>query len=162
MSKERESLARVVGQALSGRGAHVDSLGALEALDWELSGARPAGAPHSIFQLVNHMVYWQDFSLQWLDGKKPPTPEHGADSWLGSETPKASEEWERSVERFRVGLEDLQRRAAATELFADRGQKTALEILQLIATHNSYHVAQVALLRQMLGAWPPPAGGATW
>ncbi len=162
MSEERRLLAKVVGQALSGRGAHVDTQGALGGLGWELAGSRPADAPFTIFQLVNHLVYWQDFSLQWLDGNKPPTPEHAADSWPGDESPKSAEEWQLTVERFSDGLEDLQRRASSEDLFSDRGGKTGLEILQLIATHNSYHVAQVAQLRRMLGSWPPPAGGATW
>jgi uncharacterized damage-inducible protein DinB len=39
---------------------------------------------------------------------------------------------------------------------------TCLEMLHLIGSHTSYHVGQVALLRQMLGAWPPPSGGVTW
>jgi uncharacterized damage-inducible protein DinB len=28
--------------------------------------------------------------------------------------------------------------------------------------HNSYHVGQIAMLRRMLGAWPPQSGGDTW
>ncbi|GAC1419193.1 MAG: hypothetical protein NVSMB62_11680 [Acidobacteriaceae bacterium] len=30
------------------------------------------------------------------------------------------------------------------------------------AAHAAYHLGRVVLLRQMLGAWPPPAGGFTW
>jgi len=35
-------------------------------------------------------------------------------------------------------------------------------MLHTIATHNSYHAGQVALLRQLLRKWPPPSGGVTW
>ncbi len=31
-----------------------------------------------------------------------------------------------------------------------------------VATHNSHHLGQVVLLRQLHGAWPPPAGSWTW
>ena len=162
MTTDRAAVEKIARQALSGRGAHVETVSALEQLDWELVGSRPAGVPHSIFQLVNHMIYWQDFSLRWLDGRKPATPEHASDSWPGSESPKTAEEWGQAVDQFRAGLEELNRRAKESDLFCDIGKKTALEILQLIASHNSYHVGQVALLRRMLGAWPPPGGGATW
>jgi uncharacterized damage-inducible protein DinB len=32
---------------------------------------------------------------------------------------------------------------------------------QMVA-HNSYHVGQIAMIRRVLGAWPPRAGGDTW
>jgi hypothetical protein len=28
--------------------------------------------------------------------------------------------------------------------------------------HNGHHLGQVVLMRQMLGAWPPPSGSYTW
>ena len=31
-----------------------------------------------------------------------------------------------------------------------------------VANHNAHHLGQVILLRQLLGAWPPPAGSWTW
>jgi uncharacterized damage-inducible protein DinB len=39
---------------------------------------------------------------------------------------------------------------------------TVGEALVHVSTHNSYHLGQVIVLRQMLGAWPPPAGSYTW
>src|SRR5262249_12094487 len=48
------------------------------------------------------------------------------------------------------------------DLLAKRGRKTPLEVLQTIASHNSYHLGQVVVLRQRLCAWPPPSGGLTW
>ena len=31
-----------------------------------------------------------------------------------------------------------------------------------IAQHNSHHLGQVILLRQLMALWPPPAGSWTW
>ena len=36
------------------------------------------------------------------------------------------------------------------------------EGLAIVAQHNSYHLGQIVMLRRVLGAWPPPAGGDTW
>jgi len=163
MSSETGLLRKILLQALSGRGAHVLVEHALEGLDWQLSGKRPEGVPHSIFQIVNHMIYWQDFSLQWLNGKKPPTPEHAAEGWPGDEGPGTAQEWSKTLNRFQQGLVGFSRWVESEELFIDRGSgKTALEIIQMIATHNSYHTGQIASLRRLLGDWPPPSGGATW
>lgn len=163
MSPESELLRKILRQALSGRGAHVLVEHALEGLDWQLAGKQPDGMSHSIFQVVNHMIYWQDFSLQWLDGNKPPTPEHAAEGWPGDAGPENAQQWGETLDRFQQGLAEFNRRVESEELFSDRGSgKTALEIIQMIATHNSYHTGQVASLRRLLGDWPPPSGGATW
>lgn len=153
---------KAIRQALSGRSAHVEVEPALEGLDWEAAGSRPAEAEHSVFQLLNHMIYWQDFALAWLAGNEPPTPKHAAQSWPGAEAPADAGEWEEALGRFGKGLEEINRHAQEDDLFGQLGSKTALEILHLIATHNSYHIGQVVSLRRGLGSWPPPRGGATW
>jgi uncharacterized damage-inducible protein DinB len=108
------------------------------------------------------MIYWHGFALKWLDGKKDPTPGHAAEGWPGAESPNSAEEWEKTVEEFGAGLEEMKRRAKTENPFSDKGKKTAVEILQTIASHNSYHIGQVTLLRRVLDEWPPPRGGATW
>ncbi len=155
-------LTKIVGRALSGEGAHADSLRIFEALDWKLAGTRPVGAPHSLFQLLNHIVYWQDWVVKWLDGEKLPVPKHASASWPGKEMPGSRKEWDTAVRAFRNGLGRLERGTRAADLMARRGKKCPLEMLLAIASHNSYHLGQAVLLRQMLGAWPPPSGGLTW
>jgi len=39
---------------------------------------------------------------------------------------------------------------------------TVRDAIEHMAAHNSHHLGQVVLLRQMLGAWPPPSGSYTW
>jgi uncharacterized damage-inducible protein DinB len=36
------------------------------------------------------------------------------------------------------------------------------DVLVHVATHNSHHLGQVIVLRQLMGKWPPPAGSWTW
>lgn len=162
MPGERRVLEKMIGNALSGKGAHVEAKDALDGLDWRVAGARPESVPHSIFQVLNHVVYWQEWVVKWLDGQKPPIPGHAAGSWPGSAGPTDRQDWERSRKRFNTGLQDLHRRSRESDLFSKGGRKSRLEMLQTIASHNSYHLGQIVLIRQVLGAWPPPAGGLTW
>ena len=155
-------LQRTARRSLSGKDAHVDAAAALAGLSWKLAGERPAGAPHTVFQLVNHMIYWQEWVVKWLDGKSPKPPKHAAGSWPGRVRPGSRREWERTVRRFRRERDVLVRRSRRPDLLEKRGTKTRLEMLHIIASHTSYHVGQVVFLRQVLGAWPPPAGGVTW
>jgi uncharacterized damage-inducible protein DinB len=151
-----------VASALSGKLSHAESMSVLEGLDWKLAGARPEGASHSVFQLANHMAYWMEWAVKWLDGRRPRAPKHASGSWPGGESPATRKEWERTGKRFRETLEALERRSRDGNLLSRRGKMTRLEMLHIIAQHNSYHAGQVAFLRQMLGSWPPPSGGVTW
>jgi uncharacterized damage-inducible protein DinB len=162
MSSNRKILERTVGNALSGKGAHVQTKNLFAGLDWKVAGARPEGVPHSLFQLLNHMSYWQHWVVKWLDGEEPPVPKHASGSWPGSPGPASAKEWQRAVRSFRSGLQKLDRRSRDADLLAARGKHSRLGMLQAIASHNSYHVGQAVLLRQMLGTWPPPSGGLTW
>ena len=74
-------LGPIVGRALSGEGAHADTAHAFDGLEWKIAALRPSGAPHSIYQLLGHVAYWQDWVLQWFDGKDPAVPRHAAGSY---------------------------------------------------------------------------------
>ena len=162
MSDRRSSERKTLSVALTGRGAHVPTADLFDGMSWESAGERSGEASHSVFQLLNHLVYWQDFALRWLAGEKPATPEHDADSWPGSAVPADRDVWEDAVDRFTKGLSELLRRAEESDLDRELGPKTTREILQIVASHNSYHAGQVAAQRRSLGAWPPPSGGFTW
>ena len=163
---EREIIESALDHSLSGKGAHVKMGKAFEGLDWKLAGAPPPGVEHSIFQLLNHIIYWQEWAVKWLDGDDPPIPDHASGSWPGDVAPESGDDWDNTMRRFQRGLDDLGRRSRESDLFqkqfSDFAEKSRLEMLHTIASYGSCHVGQVVLLRQMLGAWPPPSGGLTW
>jgi uncharacterized damage-inducible protein DinB len=162
MVDDRSVLQRTTRAALSGKNSHVESTKVLAGLDWKLAGARARGVPHSVFQLVNHMTYWQEWVVKWLDGRRPRAPRHAAGGWPGRVGPANRKEWSQSVRRFRASLAALDQRTRGKELLSKQASMTRLEMFRIIGSHTSYHVGQVALLRQMFGAWPPPSGGVTW
>jgi uncharacterized damage-inducible protein DinB len=162
MSSDRKILEKIIGNALSGKGAHVATKNLFEGLNWKVAGRQPEGAPHTIFQLLNHMSYWQDWVVKWLDGEDPAIPKHASGGWPGGSIPASAKEWQQAVRSFRSGLQRLDRQSRQADLLAARGEHTRLGMLQAIASHSSYHAGQVVALRQMLGSWPPPSGGPTW
>jgi len=157
-----DAVRRTIRGALTGKGAHAATRKVFDGLDWKLAGARPPGVPHSAYQLLEHMTFWQEWAVRWFEGEDPATPPHAAGSWPGDQGPASAAEWRGAVERFRRALDALEQRSRTDDLLAKPGSKTALEMLQLIGSHNSYHAGQVATVRQGLDAWPPPSGGLTW
>ena len=141
---------------LHGRGSHVNPANVFGDLNWRLVGELPNGIEHSIWQIVNHMIYWQEFSLALLRNDIPRTPEHAADTWTDNVSPTSESEWLNAVNTFLKGLhavegfiDDLD-----TTVVARQGRSRA-ELIGMLVGHNSYHLGQIVFLRQILGARAP-------
>lgn len=162
MSIEGKAAERLTRRALSGKASHAQTKEVFSGLAWKVAGSKPRGASHSVYQLLKHMSYWQDWVIRWLAGEKPAAPRHASGSWPTEAGPSSRREWEDAVKRFRQGLGKLERACRGAGPSAGRGGAKRLEMIHAIAAHNSYHAGQAALLRQILGTWPPPSGGVTW
>jgi uncharacterized damage-inducible protein DinB len=138
----------------------------LEGLDSELAERRAAGAPHSIAEVVAHLAFWQDWFAGRIHGGATPMPESAALGWPSV----APGEWPAVRKRFLDRLRELaqlsdqdgNRPLSPPIEFPPMARYTVGDALVHIATHNSHHLGQVILLRQLQGAWPPPAGSWTW
>lgn len=150
-------------KALHGSGSHVDTAEVFSGLDWQQAGEKPENCPHSVWETLSHMIYWQDFMLATLKGKSPKSPEHAIESWPESPAPVSKEEWDAAVSHFLQGLKSAEQEAAKdlTEGFGQQ-QRTRADCLMTIFLHNTYHAGQAVYARRMIGAWPPPSGGDTW
>jgi uncharacterized damage-inducible protein DinB len=159
-------------ELLHGRGAHADPLACIEDISSDLASKPIPGFPHSIAQLVFHMNYWMNYELQRIRCEKPHYPEHNAESFSAASVINDAD-WKNLRRDFSQLLAEFARLTDSPRSELDRpiesiyaeDQKVAstLEavISQMIA-HNSYHTGQIALIRRVLGAWPPPSGGDTW
>ncbi|MGO9441715.1 MAG: DinB family protein [Terriglobales bacterium] len=164
---------RALTELLRGKGAHADPLACVEDLSAELASRQVKGFPHSIAQLVFHMNYWMDYELRRIRGERPAYPEHSAESFPPDASPFEAQEWGRLRKCFAGLLADFATLANSSPQEMQRQIESAhagdmqvagtLEcVLWQMVAHNSYHVGQIATLRQMLGAWPPRGGGDTW
>jgi uncharacterized damage-inducible protein DinB len=160
-------------ELLFGHGAHANPLACVEQVSLQLAGRRVDGFPHSIWQLVAHMNYWMDYELRRIRGDAPAYPQHAAESWLSHAVPFSEAKWEAEVARFSAllsqlasfadsGPEALAREVRATHPDHEKHSASLHAVLWQTLVHNSYHLGQIALLRQALGAWPPPGGGDSW
>jgi uncharacterized damage-inducible protein DinB len=136
----------------------------LGGLGEELVHRQIAGTPHTIYQELWHIVYWQQRSLDWIAGveMRPARPE---DSFPGqSETEQ--ETWEQLYHRFFRGMEEaaaiaddpasLERAVrSSSQPGVSVRTMTVREHLEGLAAHNAYHFGRIVLLRQLHGEWPP-------
>lgn len=145
---------------LRGGGAHVSFETAVADLPADLRGRKPPGAPHTLWQQLEHMRIAQWDILEYVRNPRHVSPPWPDGSWPENEAPPAEGAWARSLAAFRTDLRAVQDLVAdaSTDLFAQIPHgapgHTILREALLVADHNAYHVGQLILLRRMLGAWP--------
>jgi uncharacterized damage-inducible protein DinB len=160
--------ALIGSSAFAPAGNIVQGLSDAEALEKPI--ASRGAAPRCIYEEIWHMAYWQEISLDWVQGKPTPYPEHASEGFPSN----FDEPWEKLRSRFLAGTQT----AAAIANDTDRlevtvacptnpernrpADMTVREQLESLAAHNAYHLGRVVLLRQLLGNWPPPDGGDSW
>lgn len=166
-------MSQVLVELLHGKGAHVNPIACIEDLSVELAAKHVPGFPHSIAQLVFHMNYWMSYELRRIRGEHPNYPQHSAESFPTSDAPLDTKLWDRfrrdmawCIAEF-TGLAQLPPNELSRPIeSAHEGDKNVAGTLEAVITqmvaHNSYHIGQIAMIRQMLKAWPPNAGGDTW
>ena len=156
---ELDALRKQLIETLKGRGAHADFDSAVAGFPARRAGEKPGGAPHTAWQLLEHMRIAQWDILEFSRNSKHVSPEWPAGYWPPSAGPASESEWTASVQAFRRDRAEFQRLLRDESRDLDRpfpwgdGQTLLREAL-LIVDHNSYHLGQLLLVRKSLGLWP--------
>jgi uncharacterized damage-inducible protein DinB len=157
---EKQDWRAIVASSLDWEQAHAKIENAVKGLPAPLRGQRPAGYPHSAWELLEHIRITQhdllDFcqnpeyeeKLAWPQDYWPPTP-----------APPTADAWEKCIADYRRDREALARFAMESKLDLTtkipRGTgQTYLRTILVAVDHASYHVGQIVSVRRLLGAWP--------
>lgn len=141
---------------LRGGGAHLHFEKAVENFPIDRRGVKPAGAPYSAWQLLEHLRIAQWDILEFSRNANHVSPKWPDEYWPSNAAPPNEGAWDQSLEQFGNDLKEMQELVAdpATDLFAKiphgNGQTILREAL-LVADHNAYHLGQLVLLRKLLG-----------
>ena len=158
MSAADAALREQLAHFLDWKEAHADFDAAVNGFPSAMRGTVPPGLAHSAWQILEHLRIAQhdilDFSINpGYEVKKWPD-----DYWPGSPEPPDEAAWDRSVAAFRRDRAAMKRLAANPKITLTKriphgdGQTYLREIL-LVLDHNAYHVAELVLLRRLLGTW---------
>ena len=142
---------------LDGEHAHRRSSAVFEGLPLDAAGRRPSEVPYTIWQVLQHMIWWQDWWLARVAGDRPVNPPDLAATWDARVAPTDAASLHAAIAHFQHGVARAQDHAAGNpdaSVDADPPGTRGSELLQL-ATHNSYHAGQIVLMRRVLGCWPP-------
>jgi hypothetical protein len=155
-----QSLRQHVLYMLQMKGAHLSFDDAVADFPENLMNAFPPNVVYTPWHLVEHLRICQWDILEYVRNPQHVSPEWPVGVWPARDAKADKTVWNRSIELFRHDLKAMQDIVADpnTDLHAPiphgYGGHTILREALLVADHNAYHVGELAILRQVMGAWP--------
>lgn len=115
---------------------------------------------YSAWHLLEHLRLTQWDILDFIRNPDYQEREWPREYWPAPTQQATPAEWQRTIEAFRAdqqALRDIildERNDLWAPLPHGTGQTIAREIL-VVADHNAYHTGEFAIMRQVMGTWPP-------
>ena len=125
---------------------------AVEGLTPEQASWQDGKGNHSIGQLANHLVFWNQEELAKFKGE-PPVKFSGDNNETFNNFD--SKKWAATVQQLDQVLTDWEK---AVEAADDKKLESWYSIIAHIGTHNAYHVGQIIYIRKLQGSWDPEKG----
>jgi DinB superfamily len=153
------ALRRQIVELIDSEHAFVSWKKALDGVPEHVRGIKPAGSPHSLWQLLEHLRLAASDILEFSRDPKHVSPEWPSGYWPAADAPASDKDWQKSLREFGRDLNEMKELVLdpKTDLFAKIKHGTGQTILReamLVAAHNAYHIGQFVLIRRLLGAWP--------
>jgi hypothetical protein len=105
---------------------------------------------HSVMELANHLLFWDERSLIKFNGGQ--TPQFDGNN---EETFQTSRTWDETVQKLDAVLTDWEKAIGAAD--ENKLSKWYQTIADLTA-HNAYHIGEMIYVRRIEGAWNPANG----
>ena len=153
--KQTGALREQLISALKGDQSHLDFASAIQDFPEALRGAKPPGAPHSAWQLLEHLRIAQHDILEFSRNPKYKSPQWPEAYWPAEEAPRNSGAWDASVKAFQKDWRTFSKliqdeKHDLFRPFAHGDGQTLLREALVLAAHNSYHLGQLIFLKKML------------
>ena len=156
MENQTSILVTELKKLLNGGGAHVGFKDAVANLPFNLLGEKPYNLPYSIWQLVEHIRIAQWDMLEFSKDGSHRSPKWPDEYWPKELAPKDEETWNNTLKEIDADLKEFMALLDSSDLYVPilhgDGQSILREALQ-IADHNAYHIAEIVVIRRLLGAW---------
>jgi uncharacterized damage-inducible protein DinB len=139
---------------------------AIEGLTTADAERRLSSVQHSVAEVIAHLSFWQDWFHARCVGAPKPMVGSAAAGWpavAAGSWPDLQSRFVRQLHQLGALAEgDVMKPVTPAIEFPPLTNYTIADALVHVATHNAHHIGQVIVMRQLMGAWPPPAGSWTW
>jgi uncharacterized damage-inducible protein DinB len=125
---------------------------AVEGLTPEQASWTDGKGNHSVGQLANHLVFWNQRALMTFRGEKPEKFSGNNDETFNSFDAKS---WAATVKQLDEVMTAWEKAVEAAE---DKKLAAEASTIAHIGAHNAYHIGQMIYLRKLQGSWNPEKG----
>lgn len=107
---------------------------------------------NSIWDLVNHLVFWNEYCLNQFKGIPNPKMEGSNDTTFYN---KGDLGWQETVDRFHAVMSSWYETIQASEdekldqPYNPESKSSWITTLSSIALHNAYHIGQIVTIRKL-------------
>ena len=149
---------------IDGRGAHMPFDAAFADFPDEAINRLPPNVSYTPWHLLEHIRLTQADILAYIRQVGYVAPAWPSAYWPARDARATPDQFARSVAGFRSDRAALREIVAdpATDLLAtipNTPGHTILREVRLVGDHNAYHLGEFAVLRQVMGTWPPDREG---
>jgi hypothetical protein len=97
--------------------------------------------------------------LEYIQDEDYHHPSWPADYWPASDATADAKAWKKTIAQFRKDRAALEKIAANARVALGSPlpyapKHTYIRELLIVSEHNTYHIGELAILRQVMGAWP--------
>lgn len=143
---------------LRGGHAHMDFDQAIAGFPLDAINRKPPHVDYTPWHLLEHLRLAQWDILEFIRNPNHISPDWPAGYWPPPQVQADAAQWQQTVAGFQADLKTLEALAAnpETDLFAPLPQGlpyTIFREIMVVANHNSYHIGEFAILRQVMETW---------
>lgn len=120
-----------------------------ETLPYQIYGSTVKGHSKTIWQILNHLVIWQEFQLAQLNGGVNSNFVE-SESWMLQMSPKDENEVKLKIQEFKkqIGFLKSKSKTICTE------NTSQLKVLIESSNHLSFHLSEIILLARLEQKYP--------
>ena len=111
--------------------------------------------PKSVWQILNHLIIWQEFQLKRLRGIKTSNISE-IDTWNEDAEITDEEVLSKKIKVFQDQIHQIKAEITRLNLTSENLEKR-LKIIQDLSLHLSFHLGEMILLMRQNGHYPMPA-----
>ena len=120
---------------------------------------RPPNVSYTPWHLLEHMRIPQRDILNCIQDEDYHHQRWPDDYWPASDAKADAKAWKKTVAQFRKDRAALEKIAASSRAALGAPlpyapKHTYIRELLIVSEHNTYHIGELAILRQVMGAWP--------
>ncbi len=157
---ESDVLRQQLLELIDGRGAHMPFDEAVADFPGDAINRRPPNVTYTPWHLLEHIRIAQHDILDYVRNRDYIAPNWPEEYWPARDATATPEQLQATITGFRADRSALHALVAdpATDLLAPipgTPGHTIVRQVRLVGDHNAYHIGEFAILRQVMGTWPP-------